>query len=168
MKYALCSVLIPFLVASCNFNADNEAKQAEETKAKLDSLVQTQLAEIDMNEVDSYPLFAQCSDTLNREEQKKCFETTFAQLFTEMLPSVITSEVTQPLNDTLHVFVKINNQGDVVLDYIEAKDSTKELLPDLESSFKKYFDEFPDIKPAIKQGVEVSTRFALPVVIEVK
>lgn len=167
MKYSFCSVLIPFLMASCNFNADNKAKQAEEAKAKLDSIVQTQLAEIDMNEVDSYPLFPQCSDTLIQEEQKKCFENTFAKIFQDIFQNE-KFEVAEPINDTLKVFVKISNQGNTILDYIEAKDQTKNLLPNLETSLKKHFEAFPNIKPAVKQGVEVSTQFTLPIVIDVK
>ncbi|CEN39634.1 conserved hypothetical protein [Capnocytophaga canimorsus] len=54
------------------------------------------------------------------------------------------------------------------MDYIEAKDQTKNLLPNLETSLKKHFEAFPNIKPAVKQGVEVSTQFTLPIVIDVK
>lgn len=46
-----------------------------------EAMVAKQLAAIDMNEVEKYPLFDHCDETASRITQKKCFEETLSRLF---------------------------------------------------------------------------------------
>lgn len=65
------------------------------------------------------------------------------------------------------VYVAVNNKGDVVLERIEAADKTRELMPNLDAVLTKHLEGLPDIKPALKNGVEVSIQYALPLVVKV-
>lgn len=167
MKISFGFIIVLLFIVGCN-NSKNltEAEREALRQAKLNSLVDEQLATIDMNAVDTYPLFSKCSDTLVGEAQKKCFETEFYKLLQEALQSE-KLEVAEPINDTMVVYVAVNNKGDVVLERIEAADKTRELMPNLDAVLTKHLEGLPDIKPALKNGVEVSIQYALPLVVKV-
>ncbi|MDO5607605.1 MAG: hypothetical protein Q4G08_04020 [Capnocytophaga sp.] len=168
MKYFLWFLVLPLWIVGCKQSNENtEALMAEKKQTMLDSLVQNQFATIDMNTVDSYPLFDACSDTLARKAQQECFQSEFSKHFQALVKSE-KLEVTEPISDTVVVYVKVDNQGNVVLDHTEAKDHTRKLLPDLDQVLIKHFEEFPDLKPATKQGIEVNMQFAMPLVLNVK
>lgn len=165
MKRILYFLSLSLCLISCKSNEKKEIEVAQLRQTKLDSLVQNQIATIDMNAVDSYPLFETCKDTLNHEQQRECFQKEFSKYFQEFVKSE-KLEVTEPISDTVTVYIKVDNKGNVVLDRTESKGNTDRLLPNLDEILIKHFEEFPDLEPAKKQGVEVSIQFAMPLVLK--
>ncbi|GET45782.1 hypothetical protein RCZ01_10840 [Capnocytophaga felis] len=162
---------------SCNGNNSNLSSQEKEKikKAKLDSIVEVKLNEINKDEVDTFPVFrGLCSDSLPKEEQKKCFEDSFVKLLTEKLQKE-KLEALEAINEKILVNIKVDNSGSIVLVSLEASDKVSKTLATAEQSFEEILamhlnnisKENPVI-PATKQGLEVSSQFTIPIAINVK
>ncbi|MDO4228731.1 MAG: hypothetical protein Q4C98_02860 [Capnocytophaga sp.] len=81
MKYSFW-FLASFVLVSCGGNNSKLTNEEIEKikQAKLDSIAEIRLNEID-NDVDTFPIFVgTCSDTIAKEEQKKCFEEALVKL----------------------------------------------------------------------------------------
>lgn len=177
MKSYIWLLFLPLVLVSCK---DGEKKTTGEEiekrkQQKLDSIVDSKFNEINKQEVDTYPLFKEiCSDTLSKEQQRQCFETSFGKFFQERLQKE-GFEVVEPVNDTVLVHIKVDNKGKIVLEKIEASDKIKELLATPEQSFEDIVKDnleevtavYP-VVPATKQGVNVNTQFMVPIVVKVK
>lgn len=177
MKYCFWFLCLPFMLISCNGNNSNLSSQEKEKikKAKLDSIVEVKLNEINKDEVDTFPIFrGLCSDSLAKEEQKKCFENSFVKLLTEKLQKE-KLEALETINEKILVNIKVDNSGSIVLVGLEASDKVSKTLATAEQSFEEILamhlnnisKENPVI-PATKQGLEVSTQFTIPIAINVK
>lgn len=177
MKYHFWSLCLSFIFIACGGNNSNltDAEKEKIKKAKLDSIVEAKLSKINKDEVDTFPIFkGLCSDTLQKEEQKKCFEGSFVKLLTENLRKE-KLEALETITDKILVSIKVDNSGDIVLVGLDASGKTLEVLATPEQSFEDILikhlhnisKENP-ITPATKQGLEVSTQFTIPVVINVK
>ncbi|MFK8298223.1 hypothetical protein ACI76O_08270 [Capnocytophaga cynodegmi] len=177
MKYYFWFLCLPFVFISCNGNNSNLTDQEKEKikQAKLDSIVEVKLNEINKDEVDTFPIFkGLCSDTLPKEEQKKCFESSFVKLLTEKLQKE-KLEALETINEKILVNIKVDNSGNVALVGLEATDEIIKTLATTNQSFEEILatqlsnisKENPVI-PATKQGLEVSTQFTIPIVINVK
>lgn len=177
MKYYFWFLCLPFVFISCNGNNSNLTDQEKEKikQAKLDSIVEVKLNEINKDEVDTFPIFkGLCSDTLPKEEQKKCFENSFVKLLTEKLQKE-KLEALETINEKILVNIKVDNSGNVALVELEATDEIIKTLATTNQSFEEILatrlsnisKENPVI-PATKQGLDVSTQFTIPIVINVK
>ncbi|WP_155284450.1 hypothetical protein [Capnocytophaga felis] len=177
MKYCFWFLCLPFMFISCNGNNSNLSSQEKEKikKAKLDSIVEVKLNEINKDEVDTFPVFrGLCSDSLPKEEQKKCFEDSFVKLLTEKLQKE-KLEALEAINEKILVNIKVDNSGSIVLVSLEASDKVSKTLATAEQSFEEILamhlnnisKENPVI-PATKQGLEVSSQFTIPIAINVK
>ncbi|MDO4781832.1 MAG: hypothetical protein Q4A09_01285 [Capnocytophaga felis] len=177
MKYCFWFLCLPFMFISCNGNNSNLSSQEKEKikKAKLDSIVEVKLNEINKDEVDTFPIFrGLCSDSLPKEEQKKCFEDSFVKLLTEKLQKE-KLEALEAINEKILVNIKVDNSGSIVLVGLEASDKVSKTLATAEQSFEEILamhlnnisKENPVI-PATKQGLEVSSQFTIPIAINVK
>ncbi|MFJ1491037.1 hypothetical protein [Capnocytophaga canis] len=174
MKYSFWFLYLSLtLVTACGGGGANLTEEEKEKikQAKLDSIVDLRLAEIDMNEVDTYPIFkGLCSESASKEEQKQCFVQHFSKFLQERLENE-KIEVTEPILDTIFVNIKIDNNGKAVLENTEAKAKTKELLPTLDEDLADNLDEIATInpiQPATKHGVSISVQFRVPIVMNVK
>lgn len=177
MKCYFWFLCLPFVFISCNGNNSNLTDQEKEKikQAKLDSIVEVKLNEINKDEVDTFPIFkGLCSDTLPKEEQKKCFENSFVKLLTEKLQKE-KLEALETINEKILVNIKVDNSGNVALVGLEATDEIIKTLTTTNQSFEEILatqlsnisKENPVI-PATKQGLDVSTQFTIPIVINVK
>lgn len=173
MRFYFWFLCMSFVLISCGGNSSNLTDEEKEQikQAKLDSIANAKLASIDMNDVDTYPIFkGVCVDTLSKEEQKKCFENHFTKVLHERLVGE-KQEVTEMFTDTISVSIKVDNTGKIVLEKTLAKDKTKELLPTLDEDLADNLDEIStvnSIQPATKQGINVATQFTVPIVVNVK
>ncbi len=177
MKYRFWFLGLAFALAACggsNSNLTNEEKE-EIKQAKLDSIAEVKFNEIDRDDVDTYPIFKGiCVDTLSKEEQKKCFETSFVKLLYGKLQKE-KLEAVAPIEDKILVHIKVDNSGEITLVNVDASEKAIELLATAQQSFGEILTthlsnisrENP-IAPATKQGLEVSTQFTIPIVVNVK
>ena len=65
-------ILLGIVLFSCNKNKPQEPSISVEEKEN--KLVEEKFASINKSEVDEYPSFKQCSDTLTKEQKKKLKE----------------------------------------------------------------------------------------------
>lgn len=168
---------LAFALISCGGNNKELTKEEKEKikQAKLDSIAEARFNEINQDDVDTFPIFTGiCADSLPKEEQKKCFETSFVKLLHGKLQKE-KFEATAPINDKILVNIKVDNSGKITLVNIETPNETVEMPATAKQSFQEIItthlesisNENP-IMPATKQGLEVGTQFTLPIVINVK
>lgn len=177
MKYRFWFLGLALALAACGGNNSNLTNEEKEKikQAKLDSITEVKFNEIDRDDVDTYPIFKGiCVDTLSKEEQKKCFETSFVKLLLEKLQKE-KLEAVAPIDDKILVDVKVDNLGKITLVKIDASDRAIELLATANQTFEEILVTQLDniskenaIEPATKQGLEVSTQFTIPIVVNVK
>ncbi len=157
MRHFFVALLV-FLCCSCEYF--NVKKTSSEAILKED------LKTFNWNDVDTYPSFANCDSLTIKQEQKGCFESTLYFEISEFLEKQ-NIVVTQDINDTLHLKLKISNKGEITL--IEAKIDTltKMQIPEIEVLLAKGVKRLPEIHSATKQGQPVTTEFEMPVIIKV-
>ena len=84
-------------------------------------------------------------------------------------------KVTEPVTERILLNIRVDNTGKIVLLDMQADDRTRELLSTENESFEdslranlSVLSDNDAIKPATKNGQNVSTQFKLPVEINVK
>ncbi len=118
---------------------------------------------IDFTTVDAYPLLPECKKYTSREVQKDCFY----QFLSKRIELAL-SKKQFPLNkkviDTIEVKIIIDKTGKSQVKTINlpSDDSYQELKKAIISSI----DSLPQIQPAIKAGIPVTTEFILPIIIK--
>ncbi|WP_159799651.1 hypothetical protein [Flavobacterium sp. MK4S-17] len=155
----IAALIFIFLGVSCNFF---EGKVPDE-----DELLQEQLARINWNEVSAYPSIAECGPILDKEEKKECFFETMARIIQEKL-SADTLAVLYPEADTIDVEVTVFSDASLKFEPMFPADSTAYNTKAIDSLIKARLTGFPEIEPAQKEGVPVTTQFILPVIINVQ
>ncbi len=157
MKYGF---LILFLLSVCT-----SCKYFETEKITSEEFLEEELKSITWNEVDTYPHFPECSESLEKPAQKECFETTLlnhiqAQLLQKEL---ISSEA---LHDTVLMTLHIDNTGEISVTETTGDSLTFAELPELKLWLEESIALLPDTQPALKRGIPINTKFTLPVVVK--
>ena len=62
----------------------------------------------------------------------------------------------------------ISSKGNVVLEKVQSSENCKLQLPELDSLLLLSVQNLPVIYPAIKRGIPVTTKYRLPIIIELK
>lgn len=144
------------LLAACNWSASREEKTQE--------LVSQEIQSIDWEDVDKYPLFADCDETVSKQEQKSCFMETLLLHFSTTLQEsefVLHEEV----KDTIFIDFVMEDTGSITLMDIHNDEALRKQLPDFEKRIKKSLGNLPKIEPALKRGIPVSAKFRIPIVL---
>jgi hypothetical protein len=68
----------------------------------------------------------------------------------------------------VYVDLLINSKGKIILETIESSQNMKILLPKLDSILRLSIDRVPNMYPAIKRGIPVTTKYRLPILIQLK
>ncbi len=160
-KIFLTAFCIGFLI-SCNETPKNTISKEEQEEQLADE----QFAKIDFSQVDEYPTFQQCLDSVPNDSQK-CFEQTLSKLYVESLKKH-SFVIGESLTDTLKMYLTIDQTGKLMFDKTEASEKTRTLLPNLDEILATETNGFQQVIPAKKQGVEVSTTCVIPLIIDVK
>lgn len=145
-----------FLV-SCNWlTSKKEVKE---------SLIQKELETINWNDVDRYPLFENCDETMSREQQKLCFENGFNQHFLKSLqqqPLI----VHRNLNDTLKVLLLIGKKGEVTILQINKSKKIAEQIPEIDTLIAYTVETLPKVYPALKRNIPVNMKIQMPIILK--
>ena len=99
-RFWLLFLCLPFF--SCQYFLSKEER--------VDRMVDKKMAEIDLNNVDQYPLFKNCDETVSKEEQQQCFVTEIMLHFKSVIEELNFESKTN-LEDTLWVDLKVDEQG---------------------------------------------------------
>jgi len=120
---------------------------------------------IDYTSVDVYPIFSDCENYSESDNQKTCFETSITEKLAEILSEnelLVANEV----NDTTSIDILIDQTGKASLMTINSPVSITEELPDLEKIIRKGINELPTMKPAIKRDMFVKSQYRLVIAVE--
>lgn len=154
--WVLCLLMA---LTSCNWFTSKEEKVQE--KIDLD------MQEINWNDVDVYPMFADCDETLVKTEQKACFERTFLAYFSEHLEQTgFIKEATT--EGVITIDFSIDNTGEIGIIAIENDSLVTAQFPDFNADIIQILDEMPKVEPALKRGIPVRAKFRFPIVLNTK
>ena len=152
----LWALFIACCFASCNPFVSKQDKTQE--------LVDQELLQMDWNAIDHYPLFYSCDEMASKEKQKECFERTLSNLFLETLKEF---EFTIPpeVDTIIHVVFVIDTIGKIKVLDIEKDGAIIEQMPEIDGVITQSLKNLPEIDPALKKGVPVTTKFRIPIVL---
>ncbi|MDO6517380.1 hypothetical protein [Zobellia uliginosa] len=146
-----------FVLTACNWSASREKKTQE--------LVNKEILGIDWEDVDQYPLFADCDETASKQEQKQCFMATLLKHFSETLEES-DFVVEEAVNDTIFVDFLMEASGAISLLEIDKGGITDDQLPGFDEQITKCLNRLPKIEPALKRGIPVRAKFRIPIVLQ--
>lgn len=132
-----------------------------------DELLEKRLQEINWNEVSSYPSIPECDAILEKELRKQCFFEAMARIVQEKL-DMDTIALLYPEIDTIAVKVTVSSDARLTFEPQFPQDSVSYDQTKIDSLIKNRLVDFPEIIPALKEGVPVTTQFILPVILNVE
>lgn len=142
------------ICTSCSYFSEQKIKKEQEVTV------------IDFTKVDVSPSFDIC-DRFIDDEKIKCFRTNMhQQLSANLIKGHLKSKTT--INETIYVYLLIDSYGDVSLDTIEATQEIIKSIPNLHTLIKNSISNLPTLRPGIKRGIPITTRFELPIHITTK
>ncbi len=118
------------------------------------------------NDADQAPNFSECESIEDSEHQKTCFETIISDAILNYIKqNPLESSV--PLQQEVHLTLRIDNKGAFSLERVNFSDDLKEAIPNLEETLQTAVSYIPKAFPAVKTnvGVFVATEFTLPIMI---
>ncbi|GGB69559.1 hypothetical protein GCM10007424_06910 [Flavobacterium suaedae] len=130
-------------------------------------LLEQRLNEINLREVSSYPSIAGCDALMDKNERKECFLSTMAALIQKKL-TADTLIVEYAEADTIKVEVTVFPDATLNFEPKFETDSTAYDTTAVYRVIKSSLVNFPEIEPAQKEGIPVTTKFTLPVVINIE
>ena len=123
--------------------------------------------DIDFTSVDFSPSFKVCDSLINKLKKTDCFRTTMHQeIYKSLAENSI--QLKKDVDETIVVVIKIQADKQVVLASIKASDSLLKYIPSLKKMIKKSIADLPDVYPAIKRGIPVTTQYKLPIRIKLE
>lgn len=131
---------------------------------KTQELVQKEVQEIDFNEVDNYPLFENCDETLTKAGQRECFEQQILSNCSQILSQY---EFVLAMNADENVYVDflVDQDGQVSVLFIEKDEAIDEQMPEFNQLITQGLEDLPPLAPALKRGIPVKTKFRIPIIL---
>ncbi|MUV02761.1 hypothetical protein GN157_03485 [Flavobacterium rakeshii] len=158
MKKAVVALSL-LLLGSCQY-FDKKVPSEEE-------LLQKRRAEINMDEVSSYPSIGECDSVMDKEQKKECFFSSMTRLVQERLDAD-TLLLLYPEIDTIQLKVTIFRDATLAFETEFPKDSVGYDRTKIDSLLRSRLSDFPAVEPASKEGIPVKSQFILPVIINVE
>jgi hypothetical protein len=157
MFLRVSSFLLLFIfITSC----DNFSFSKNKNMQLLDTIV-------NFSSVDTSPSFKVCDSIIDKQKKTNCFRTTIHQKIGAELQKhqfVIKDSIAE----IVYVVLRINSEGTLFLEAIESPEAIRNQLPKLDSILKVSITKIPKMYPAIKRGIPVTTKYRLPIKIQLK
>lgn len=153
----LLLLLISVGFSSCQF--------FETEKISSETFLEEEIKAINWKEVDQYPVFQNCENETEKEQQKPCFETTIINHLYQSIQSEKTT-VLKDINETIIIDFMVNEKGELSISTMKIDSVLSNQLPLLENKIIQGIDSLQPIAPAYKRGIPVKTTFKLPIVIK--
>lgn len=155
MKRLFILILL-ILLTSCDFFASKEQKTYD--------LVNKELQEIDWTEVDNYPLFDNCDETVSKALQRSCFE---QELLLHCGKTLQEFEFTFDTltNPKVLVDFVVDQDGRISVVEIVKEASIETQMPEFEQIITQGLKNLPPLEPALKRGIPVKAKFRIPIVL---
>ena len=148
-------LIVIIFITSC----DKFSFSKTDNKQALDTIV-------DFSSVDTFPSFAGCNSIIDKSKKETCFRTTIHQQIGEELKEH-TFIIKDSINEIVYVDLIINSKGKFQFVAIDSSEKIKNNLPKLDSLLKASIKKLPEIYPAIKRGIPVTTKYRLPIRIKI-
>ena len=156
---AIVFVLIFCFFYSCDYY--------EKKKLDSDSILMEELKTFNWNEVDRYPNFENCENSIDFQDSKNCFEQTITSHISEYFETQ-DIVISQTVNDTITIDLWVSNSGELQISKIQTQEVTRAEIPDLDSILNRSLKGLPKLYPAIKRSQQVQTAFQLPIILKVE
>jgi hypothetical protein len=122
---------------------------------------------VDFSSVDTFPSFKNCDSIVDKTVKSDCFRKTIHLKITKELQQY-SFTIKDSISETVFMNLLINSEGKVVLEEIQSSQNCKRQLPELDSLLFLSIQNLPVIYPAIKRGIPITTKYRLPIIIELK
>ena len=156
----LLRVSFLFLLLLCGTSCDKFSFAKSKQIQTLDTV-------INFSSVDIYPSFKVCDSIIDKEEKSNCFRTTIHKKIGSELQQhqFITKD---SISEVVYVDLLINTKGEIILEALQSSNYIKQQLPQLDSVLRLSISNIPNVYPAIKRGIPVTTKYRLPIKIDLK
>ena len=156
MRYFVLILLI-ISIGSCDFLTPGTSSTNNDLQV-LDTV-------IDYTKVDVYPIFTDCENYAENDDQKKCFEASLTQKLSALL-NKNKLKVKERVNDTAQIDLLIDNTGRARVVEITSGESINTNLPQLDSLIRESIAQLPTVKPAVKRGIFVKSQYRVSVIVK--
>lgn len=147
------------LLTSCDWFVSKEAKTQE--------LVNQEMLEIDWSDVDNYPLFENCDETLSKTRQRECFEEALLAHCAKTMGE-FEYVFSQGTDATVQVDFLVDQKGRISVLKIEKDPSIDAQMPEFDQIINESLKNMPPLAPALKRGIPVKAKFRIPIVFNTK
>lgn len=154
-KQFITFLWIAILISSCSYF---DSKSLKDSIQEVDTIV-------DFNTVDAFPLFPDCKDIPSRDKQQICFQMEMARHIYASLKEQQFNTV-DDIHDTVMVKLKVDTAGKTSLSNIKISPKTRQLIPEFDSILNLSLHNLPDLLPAIKRDMPVTTEFTIPIILK--
>ena len=122
---------------------------------------------VDFSLVDTFPSFKNCDSIFYTTQKSDCFRKTIHLKIGKELEKY-SFTIKDSLSETVFVNLRISSKGKVFLEEVQSSEYCRMQLPELDSLLLLSIQNLPTMFPAIKRGIPVTTRYQLPIVIQLK
>ena len=150
------SLLLFIFITSC----DNFSFSKNKNMQLLDTIV-------NFSSVDTSPSFKVCDSIIDKQKKNNCFRTTIHQKIGAELQKH-QFVIRDSISEIVYVDLLITSKGKIVLEAMESSEEIKNQLPKLDSVLRISVDKIPNVYAAIKRGIPVTTKYRLPIKIQLK
>lgn len=149
-------LLVLCSLSSCDFFTSKEVKTSE--------LVNEQLQQIDWSDVDNYPLFDNCDETVSKLAQRRCFETELLKHCAETLTEheYYINPETDP---KVVVDILVDQDGRISVMTIKKDATIDTQMPKFDQIITQAITTIPPLAPALKRGIPVKAKFRIPIML---
>ena len=122
---------------------------------------------VDFSSVDFSPSFKVCDSLIDKHQKSDCFRTNIHQKIGAELQNY-QFIIRDSISEIVYVDLLITSKGKIVLEAMESSEEIKNQLPKLDSVLRISVDKIPNVYAAIKRGIPVTTKYRLPIKIQIK
>ena len=162
MQRYLLLCFFGLLFISCDY-FDSHEKRVEE-------MVTAELALINFNEVDKFPYFEECQETVSKDQDYECFATNLSLRLAEPLQG-LKFRVQEDMDEVVYVDLVVDEEGFIQLLEIKDNPRVNELIPDLKAKVGQRIRQLTmqgelTVHPALKRDIPVRVQVRLPLILK--
>lgn len=155
-KFLLVFLVIAVMCGCKNFTTEKVTPQ---------QIVKRELAHLDWHDLDSYPSFVSCADSLSKQAKQVCFEQKLStHIYTVLSQHQV--HLTDSIYEKIELVIRISAEGKPSLEKVYVSELITTKIPDIKKWLNQAILSLPEIYPAEKRGIPVSAKFKLPLIIQ--
>ena len=122
---------------------------------------------VNFSSVDTSPSFKVCDSIIDKQKKTNCFRTTIHQKIGAELQKH-QFIIRDSISEIVFVDLLINSKGKIVIEAMASSEEIRIQLPELDNVLRISVDKIPNVYAAIKRGIPVTTKYRLPIKIQIK